>query len=192
MKWKLAIGIVLIALSIVGMYFWENGLRDEITMTEVLVPATNISANRVVSKEDLKLIHVNPDAVIAGAMTADNAQAIYGKLSSRDLVENEQLLERDFITEEDLTPEGYRHFVIPSDWIFSKSITLEERKYVKIYAMPEEEELGPESYYLGRYKLAVLQAETELEILATIDDYFKLYEAHSLFGMQFVLVAEDE
>lgn len=215
MKWKVVIGIILIALSVGGIYLWETKFREEITMTEVLAASRDITQNKKITQDDLMLLRVNPEALIDGALTAEDAQSLYGKLAAVPIYAKQQITEKNFISEEDLVPEGYRHFVIPSDWIYSKSVTLCERDKVKIYALPDEGDeittaaslnsvsetdfpveeayaLGPENYYLGTFRIAVLNPENDLEIFATIDDYFKLYETYHFIGKKLVLVGEDE
>ena len=212
MKWKVAIGIVLIAASIAGMYLWETRFRDEVTMTEVLVASENINVNEKLSEDDFASMRINPEAVIEGALTVQDAQDLLGKIAVYPVAARQQLLSSYFADEKDLAPEGFRHFVIPSDWIHSKSVIIGEKEYIRIYALPdpddrlEDSEIQttasaaedkpfwqcPENYYLGSYRVAVLQPETELEILSTVDDYFKLYETVNFFGKKLLLVMEDE
>ena len=79
MKWKVVIGIILIALSVGGIYLWETKFREEVTMTEVLAASRDITQNKKITQDDLMLLRVNPEALIDGALTAEDAQSLYGK-----------------------------------------------------------------------------------------------------------------
>ena len=210
MKWKVAIGIVLIVASVAGMYLWETRFRDEITMEERLVAARDIDTYEVVKEEDFKSIHVNAESVASQSLSKEDLPLIVGKLAAVPIYMNQQVNANSFVVKEDLTPEGFRHFAISSEWIYSMSETLRENEKVKIYGLPEKDDdltvdrsgmasieecpwfEQPEKNYFGTFKLALLLPETDVEILARIEDYLKMYDAVHFHQMRLILVAEDE
>ena len=82
MKWKVVIGVLLIALSIGGMYYWESYGRDRVMLTPVLTVAADIPEGSLIRAEDLAEMRVPGEDVISGALTLADAGSVVGKYAS--------------------------------------------------------------------------------------------------------------
>lgn len=168
MKWKAVIGIILAIASLAALYLWETKFEDEITLTPVIVLSEDHIAGDIVNTSDLRIMKINPQAKLENALTEKDAALIDGKVLSINLSKNQQLKKEYFISKEDVLPDGYVNFVIPKDWIYSKSVLISQRDKAQIFAMPGRE-------YLGSYKIDQLYDGT-IEIIARLEDYFKIYD----------------
>ncbi|MDO5331377.1 MAG: SAF domain-containing protein [Bacillota bacterium] len=169
MKWKAIIGIVLAIASVAALYLWETKFEDEITLTPVIVLSESHSAGDIIDSSNLKILKINPEAKLDNALSASQSDVIVGKVLNRDLLQNQQLIADYFVSKDEVLPEGYVNFVIPSDWIYSKSVLIKQRDMAEIYAMPQK-------LYLGTYKIDQLYDGT-IEIIAKLEDYFKIYDS---------------
>ena len=169
MKWKAVIGIVLAVASLAALYLWETKFEDEVTLTSVIVLSEDHVAGDSISISDLKVMKINPQAKLENALTEKDAAFLEEKILNISLAKNQQLKSEYFISKEDVLPEGYVNFVIPSEWIYSKSILINQRDETKIFAMPDK-------VYLGTYKIDQLYDGT-IEVIAQLEDYFKIYDA---------------
>ncbi|MBR3297377.1 MAG: SAF domain-containing protein [Firmicutes bacterium] len=193
MKWKVVIGVLLIALSIVGMYYWESYGRDRVMLTPVLTVAADIPEGSLIRAEDLAEMRVPGEDVISGALTLADAGSVVGKYASLDLLVNQQLVSNYFCNRDLGIDKGESVFSIPSSWIFSRSSALRAGDRVRIYSMPEQ-------IYLGSFRLAFVKDNTEqevtggshravldrqvassaisnIEIICSLSDYFRIFDS---------------
>lgn len=184
MKWKAIVGVVLAVASLAALYLWETKFEDQVTLTPVLVLNEDHLAGDTIQSSDLQILKINPQAKISDALTENEASLIIGKVLVKDVVKRQQLLKAYFISKEDLLPEGYVNFVIPSEWIYSKSVLIKERDKADIYAMPER-------VFLGTYKIDIVN-EGSVEIIARLEDYFKIYDAINIGENQLLIVMEED
>lgn len=183
MKWKTVVGIILIIASILAMYFWETKFKDEINMTEVLVPMKDISAGDAVLISNLKILKINPEAKIDNALTQKDAEMLNGKIAKTALCKNQQLLGSYFLNNTDVIPKGYEYFVIPNDWIFSKSNRIGVKDLASFYAMPDK-------IYLGSFRIDSIN-EKNIEVIAKLEDYFTLYDCTRNMGKLLIVMEDD-
>lgn len=169
MKWKAVIGIVLAVASLAALYLWETKFEDEITLTPVIVLSEDHMAGDCIDISDLKVLKINPQAKIENALIESDASTLSGKVLTRNLLKNQQLRSEYFVSKNEVLPDGYVNFVIPSSWIYSKSILIKQRDKAQIFSMPDRA-------YLGTYKIDQLYDGT-IEIIARLEDYFKIYDA---------------
>ena len=184
MKWKTIIGIILVVASIMAMYLWESRFKDQVMQTEVLVPIKEIGIGDVILLSNLKTLKINPEAKIENALTAKDAEMLNGRVAKQNLVENQQLRSEYFAKREEILPEGYVHFVIPNDWIFSKSSLIGLHDKAKFYVMPDK-------YYLGTYQIDVV-GQNSVEVIARLEDYFVMYDHVSDGKEKLLLVMEED
>jgi len=184
MKWKTIVGIVLVIASILAMYLWETRFKEEITQIEVLVPAADIKIGEKVLLSSFKSIKINPLSKVDKALLPKDVDSIVGKIAKEKLYENQQLVSMYFASKEEILPDGYVDFVIPSDWIYSKSSLIGLKDTVKIYAMPGRT-------YLGTYKIDIV-GQSFIEIIARLEDYFDIYDRVALSNEKLLLVMDED
>jgi len=195
MKWKVVIGVLLIALSIGGMYYWESFGRDRVLLTPVLTVSADLPEGSLVGAGDLAEMRIPKDDVLAGALTLADAGNVIGKYATLDLLANQQLVSNYFNSRNMEIGKGESIFSIPSSWICSRSSALRAGDKVRIYSMPEQ-------VYLGSFRLAFVKDNTEqevvggsqrtvldrqaassaisnVEIICSLSDYFRIFDTVS-------------
>lgn len=195
MKFKTILGIILILLSIAAMFFWESTGRDMMTTTSILVCSEPVKKGNTVEMSDFKTIRVQNNCIINEALTPEYADTLVGKTATIDLIENQQLLASYFTESGNSGKNNQSIYVIPKEWIFSRSSALRSGDTVSIYKMPEKEKLG--TYTVAFVRDANEQEVTDIEpgargvldrkdsgrmisgieIICTLDDYSKLYKS---------------
>ena len=195
MKINTIIGILLILLSLAAMFFWETAGRDMFTTTSVLVCAAPVRKGDNVDASDFRVMNISKDSVLEGAMSPQDTEALEGTVANVDLIENQQILSSYFSRSVRSGKNGQSIFVIPEEWIFSRSSALRSGDTVSIYRMPEKEKLG--TYHVAFVRDSSEQEVTDLEpgartvlerkdsgrkisgieIICTLDDYSRLYES---------------
>jgi len=184
MKWKAILGLVLAVASLAALYLWETKFEDEVSLTSVLVLSEDHLLGDTIELSDLKVLKINPQAKLENALTEKDASQIEGKILKTDLVEKQQLLLDYFVSKEEILPKGYINFVIPKDWIYSKSVLVEEKDMATLYAMPEKK-------LLGTYKIAI-DSKDSLEIITSLEDYFKIYDAVNAGSNKLLVLMEED
>ncbi len=188
------VGIVLIVLSIGGMFFWETWGREAMTLDTVVVASGNITEGSVVGISDFKLAKLPKDTIIPSAISWDQALALSGKVARMDIMENQQIDASAFKDQSQLIEDGVSIFSLPKEWIYSKPAGLRAGDRVSIYLMPSKELLGTFTiaYLRDSAEQAVQGTErgetvlsrngstalvSSVEILASTSKYFQIYDA---------------
>ncbi|MCR4804439.1 MAG: SAF domain-containing protein [Clostridia bacterium] len=209
MKWKTIAGIVLIALSVAAMYIWETRGRDRLLLQPVLSAAADMEAGHVVTEEDLSVLEVLPQTAVSGALSPADAGQIIGLRAGHRVAANQQLLPSDFAAAGVRLPKGKSVYVLPSEWILSRSCSLRAGDKVQIYAMPEKKLLGTYSLAFVRdtQEQEVVDLEradgvlgrtspssiiSSLEIICTNGEFFSIYDAVQEAGPFCLLVVMEE
>lgn len=209
MRLRTVAGLLLIVLSIVAMYFWETRGRDRVLLVSVVAAAADIKEGTAVGPEDFKVIRIIPGSSPAGALSPQEAPALYGRRAGRDIAENVQVLREDFLDAQSFIPEGRSVYVIPSEWIFSRSSSLRAGDRVDIYSLHNRELLGnfPLAFVRDSAEKEVEDAEpargvldrkspgssiSSLEIICTDSEYFAIFDKVAEFGPQSLLVVMEE
>lgn len=174
-------GTALAVLSLLALYLWESKYEDQVMLTPVLVAVRDIEEGQELNLSNLKVIRITPESKLEKALAREQADLIVGKIAKYNISANQQLCEEYFVSKDELHPEGLFNFVIPSEWIYSQSVLLGERDFVDIFAMPDR-------MFLGSYRVD-LTYDGALEILATLSDYFRIFDAINAAGNS-LLVAE--
>ena len=195
MKLKTIIGILLIVLSIAAMFFWESSGRELLTTTSVLVCSEPVHKGQKVSLSDFKTKKIDKGSVLEGAVLPQDVEALEGTVANVDIVENQQILASYFSNAQSAKSSGRSIYVIPKEWIFSRSSALRSGDTVTIYKMPDKEKLGtfPVAFVRDASEQEVTDIEpgaravldrkdsgrmiSGIEIICTLDDYSKLYES---------------
>lgn len=195
MKLKSIIGIILIILSLALMFFWETTGREMFTTSSILVCSDNIKKGQTVGLTDFKTIRINKENVLEGALTPEKAESLEGMSAEVDMVRNQQILEGYFTISKKAKSDNDSIFVIPKEWIFSRSSALRSGDKVSIYKMPEKIKLGTFTVAFVRdaSEQEVVDIEpgaksvldrkdsgrviSGIEIICTLNDYSRLYES---------------
>ena len=190
MKFKTVIGILLVALSIAGMYFWETEFRDKITLMPVMVAASDISAGKIIDADDVKELRISPDSVLLGSLSLSDFYLIDGTVSLYPISANQQLVQNYFTSSAILEPEppvrplGQRVYSLKSGWIFSDTDSICEDERVMIYSLPEKA-------YLGTYLITGIKENGDVEILSLLDEYFGIFDSVQLSSNKLLFVNEE-
>ena len=165
MKIKSIIGILLIILSMIAMYFWETKGRERLIYTKVLAAAVDLNEGDIAGEGSFKEISVSSDSLILGYMTLGDAEKLYGKECIFPLKENSLVFGEAF---QDVSEEGESiySFVIPGEWIFKRSSDIKAQSHILMYALPSEK-------YMGRYEVRSV-SEKDMEIKCSIEEYFSM------------------
>ena len=185
MRWRAAVGIALIVVSIAAMYLCETRLRGRVELRSVLVFAHDAAVGEVMSESSFRQINVPPEAVIKGGLAPSQAESVYGLAASSYFRENQQVLE-EYFSPKALAPEGVTSFPLENEWIAAISTLNEEDDLVGIYLVKTGESLG-------KYRIRVLpEGGRGPEIACSLEDYLMIRSAASQFGAGSLVVANDE
>ncbi|HPX70335.1 MAG TPA: hypothetical protein PLO47_01200 [Bacillota bacterium] len=157
MKIKTILGIALIILSVAAMFFWESHGRDRFTTRVVLVCAEDIGRGSRVGPESFSSMRVREENVLQGALDPALAAELYGMTAREDMVAKQQVRAECFFDEKSALSNGESLFVIPSEWIMSRSSALRGGDIISIYVMPGMKKLG-------KYTVAFVKDDMEQEV----------------------------
>ena len=182
MKLKTIIGIILIVVSFSGIVVWECVGRSRLTTVEVLVAARDIETGTVVSASDFCPARVEKGSLLQGVLAPQLAPALEGLIAKYPMSAGQQVI-AGYVGPDDRLAEGDSFYVLPPDWIYSRSSLTAEGDDCSIYLMPDERKLGS-------YK-AVLVGDS-VEIICSSEEYFRIYEEISANeGSGLLLVIDD-
>ena len=118
------IGILLIALSIGGILYWEFVGRDSLLYTDILTVSSDIEPGTVITQEMLGVTRVT--SPLPRSLRPDNAAEILGKETTGYIPMGVQLY-REYFEDETLlihADKGEYIFSIPSSWLVAYPQTL--------------------------------------------------------------------
>ena len=200
---RLVIGIVLIAVSVTLFMFWEVKGRDLVFREDLVVAKTEINSGDTFTRDNLAVVSIHDDDVIAGAVAGVDIEEFMGKTARQYIPQGAQL-NTAFVAEKgELVIGGEESiFAIPGKIIDMVSSSLRRGDRVKVYGNSGKEELG-------EYVVAFVKDSSDrevknleslknnepvdredsnykidsVEIICTTDDYAKI--------MDYVTVSED-
>lgn len=208
MKWKNAVGIALIILSVAAMYIWETAGREKMLLVSVAAAGSAMKAGEPVAAEKFVIMRVLPETAPEGALKGEDILAMEGKILAHNLAKGSMVTAGDFEEAESSLPKGKSIFVIPQSWMYSRSSSLRSGDRIAFYSMPDK-------VYLGSYEAAYVRDSAEqevinvigegnlsgpkspssvicsIEILCSLEDYYRLYDAVSQTGPGSLLAAEE-
>lgn len=156
-KIRSVLGILLILLSIAGLFFWEWKGRDAILTEQVLVAKEEIKKGTVVNGSMFEVKGVPKSNLLSGALAPADLDLIQGKAASQLIAENDQIIPDYFRDNEFRLKRGESIFVIKPDWISMRSSALRRGDVVDIYGTNG---LG----LLGTFRVAYVKDEAEREV----------------------------
>lgn len=156
-KWKAWLGIVLIAASAAGLFFWETSGRETFLTEPVLVAAAEIPAGAVVSAGAFRMERIPKENLAAGALPAEAAGSLLGGCARQTIPENQQIVSEYFVSSDEAMKKDEAVFVIPEEWIAMRSSSLRKGDRITLY--------GAGTFpRIGTYRVAFVKDQGEQEV----------------------------
>lgn len=156
-KIRSILGILLILLSIVGLFLWEWKGRETILMDEVIVAREEIKKGTKVSSNLFLTKGVPKTNLLEGALTPDDMEHLQGKVTSQLIAKNDQIITAYFREDAFYLGQEESVFVIDSNWIAMRSSALRRGDMVDIYG---SNGMG----LLGTFQIAFVKDASEREV----------------------------
>lgn len=156
-KMRSVLGVLLILLSIAGLFFWEWKGRDAILTEQVLVAKEEIRKGAVVDGAMFEVKGVPKANLLQDALTPTDMGLIQGKVASQLIAKNDQIVPDYFRENEFSLKRNESVFVIRPEWIAMRSSALRRGDIVDIYGTNG---LG----LLGTFRIAYVKDEAEREV----------------------------
>jgi hypothetical protein len=157
-RWRFLSGILLLALSVAGLLYWEAEGRNRVLMAEAVAATRDIEAGSAISADMLTVIQIPKESRIKNGFTAEEMSGLVGKTVSQPIYEKQQLSESAFVAAEDGLAAGESYFVIPAEWIAMRSSALRRGDHVEIAGADG----GAANF--GVYRLAFVKDADEGEV----------------------------
>jgi hypothetical protein len=154
---KSILGILLVALSIAGLFFWEWKGRETIMTEKVLVAREEIQQGTLVDSSMLVTKGIPKTNMLEEALGPEDFGLIQGKVSSQLIAQNDQIILEYFRDNEFDLGRNESVFVIEPAWIAMRSSTLRRGDLVDIYG---SNGLG----LLGTFRIAYVKDASEREV----------------------------
>jgi hypothetical protein len=156
-KLRPILGILLIVLSIAGLFLWEWKGREAIMMEQVLVAGEMIREGVAVNGEMFATKGVSKESLMEGALAPADLRRIQGKVAAQSIMKNGQIAMEYFRDDESYLERGESIFVIDPEWIAMRSSALRKGDLVDIYG---DNGLG----LLGTFRVAYVKDEADREV----------------------------
>lgn len=161
-KFKSMIGILLILLSIAGLFFWEWKGRETILLEEVLVAKEEIKKGTMVDGSMFIPKGIPKTNKLEEALVPGDMALIQGKVASQYIAENDQILVKYFRDNEFYLDRDESIYVIDPCWVAMRSSALRRGDIVDIYG---SNGLG----LLGTFRVAYVKDESEREVRNAVE-----------------------
>ena len=159
-KLRSIIGILLIILSIAGLFFWEWKGRDVILLEEVLVAKEEIKKGTMVDSSMFISKGVPKDNMLEEALVPGEMTLIQGKVTLQLIAKNDQILVKYFRDNDFYLDRDESIFVIDPSWVAMRSSALRRGDLVDIYG-------SNGTGLLGTYRIAYVKDASEREVRNT-------------------------
>lgn len=156
-KLKPILGVLLILLSIAGLFFWEWKGREAVMTVEVLVAREDIREGERVSGGMFTARGIPKTSLLEEALTPGDLGLIQGKMAAQLIAKNGQIIMDYFRDDVFRLKGGESVFVIDPGWISMRSSALRRGDVVDIYG---SNGLG----FLGTYRIAYVKDSSEREV----------------------------
>ena len=201
-KRKTIIGIILIAVSLAALIFWEAAGRKLCTTTEVLSAGVFLKEGDTINIEEMSSVRLPSEGAAKSWLSPSMASVLEGRICAIDIEAGEPLTEAMFREKNTVLEKGYSIFSIPKDWIASRPAMLRAGDKVTLYSLPSGLQLG--SFEIAFTRDSAEQAITgdeasssdvltrdsssgiieSVEIICRPQDYFRLYELSLTSGIE--------
>jgi len=135
------LGLIIMILSLVGVFWWETRGRNELIYEDVIVLNRSVEEGEVVSEDMISKIEVDPSNLIDGAIR--NEGDVLGKEAKHYIPKYSQLNSQFFLSEEELMPKEEKYiFTIPVDWIITFPNSIRKGDVIYLYPVKVYEDEG--------------------------------------------------
>ncbi len=143
-RFKRIIGLVLLVVSIAGIYSWESWGRYRVTTVQIVVPREDIPAHTLIMEDMLIYARRDVQQVIDAPIKDKNS--IIGKMSKGFIAAKSPLSEYYFDDVDLIPKEGEYIFQLPKSWIKSCPSTLRRSDDAYLYPVLEKETPSIDTY----------------------------------------------
>ncbi|HYE67064.1 MAG TPA: hypothetical protein VEA58_00550 [Anaerovoracaceae bacterium] len=162
-KLRSILGILLIILSIAGLFFWEWKGRETILLEEVLVAKEEIKKGTIVDSSMFISKGVPKDNMLEEALVPGEMTLIQGKMTSQLIAKNDQILVKYFRDNDFYLDRDESIFVIDPGWVAMRSSALRRGDLVNIYG-------SNGSGLLGTFRIAYVKDASEREVRNAVEE----------------------
>lgn len=162
-KLRSIIGILLIIISIAGLFFWEWKGRETILLEEVLVAKEEIKRGTIVDSSMFIPKGVPKDNMLEEALIPGDMTLVKGKVTSQLIAKNAQILVKYFKDNDFSLDQDESIFVIDSSWVAMRSSALRRGDLVDIYG-------SNGSGILGTFRIAYVKDASEREVRNAVEE----------------------
>lgn len=142
------IGILLIAVAIIGIWYWEVYGREALSYENVIVLKTDSERNTYIEQKHLAVMKMEKEKVLPGAIK-DPAQILH-KETVQFIPAGMMLVEEFFDSPQLVTDEGQYIFSIPNQWLEAYPQSLRRRDTVYVYPVKAEDAILQEFLEEGK------------------------------------------
>lgn len=139
---KTALGIVLVLLAIITLFFWEAEGREFFLMDEVLISDEDVKADEPIDLERFSTVSVPTGTLVDGAITPKNSDLLNGKVAEVDIIKGSQLSSRYLRDKGDKPKAETSCFIIRNEWIYMCTSSLRRGDDVVIASADGRNVLG--------------------------------------------------
>lgn len=156
-KLKSILGILLILLSLAGLFFWEWRGRETVMTEQVLVAARDIPEGTTADGSMVTIKGIPKESLLEHVLTPGDIGLLKGKVTSQFIPRNGQIVTEYFRNKEFYLERNESIYVIDPAWISMRSSALRRGDMVDIYG---SNGLG----LLGTFRIAYVKDASEREV----------------------------
>lgn len=143
MRLKAFIGVIILALGIGGVFYWELVGREALVYTDVAVLNVDVQKNTFITEEMIDIVKMDDSILVENAITFDRSTGtlsadLIGKEAMHFIPKGLQLVPGYFDDPELVKNENEFVFKVPSDWIKSMPSTVRRKDLVYVYPVIEQ------------------------------------------------------
>ncbi len=159
------IGIALIILVAIAVFFWVNGGEEKLYYKDVIVLKSDTPAHTVITEDMITTKKIEKSALIENVIVSSDQ--IVGKESVTFLPMNLQLSTMFFLDPGMVVGDGMYVFPLPQEWLYAMPQTLRRGDTVYFYPVAgEEAEAGTKvSTYVTSAKVAFVKDSSNKEVV---------------------------
>lgn len=139
---KTALGIVLVLLAIITLFFWEAEGRKFFLMDEVLISDEDVKTGEPINSEKISIVSIPAGTLVDGAITPKDSDLLSGKVAAVDIIKGSQLSSRYLRDKGDKPKTETSCFIIRNEWIFMCTSSLRRGDDVVIASADGRNVLG--------------------------------------------------
>ncbi len=155
---KPILGIIMIALALMLMFFWETSGRQMVTTSEVLVAAMDIKDGEILEESKIKVAKTLNENLMKDCLLREQMQIVIGEKTNCDIFQNQQLSRKYFLKSKNKIKKDYTLFTLYSHWMKNLSSSVRKGDLIDIYT-------ARENIYLGNFRVAFAKDNANHEVV---------------------------